>query len=118
MAEQVGAAGAMPAGQVLDLLAALIDKSLVTLDAEVDGNARYRLLDTIKEYATDRLTASGEGPALRLQHRGYMLRQAEQVVEQAFARGDPPGPERGAMYHRRAAERPTYPAALSRCAER
>ncbi len=118
MAEQVCADGAMPAGQVLDLLAALIDKSLVTLDAEVDGNARYRLLDTIKEYAADRLTASGEGPALRLRHRGYMLWQAEQVVEQAFARGDPPWPERVAMYHRSAVERPNYRAALSACAER
>src|SRR5260370_6037972 len=106
MAEQVCADGAMPAGQVLDLLAVLIDKSLVTLDAEVDGNARYRLLDTIKEYAADRLTASGEAPALRLRHRGYMLRQAEQVLAQPFPRGDPPWPERGAMYHLSAVARP------------
>src|SRR5258708_8174999 len=47
-----------------------------------------------------------------------MLWQAEQVVEQAFARGDPPWPERVAMYHRSAVERPNYRAALSACAER
>ncbi len=64
--------------QVLDLLAALIDKSLVTLDAELDGFARYRLLDTIKEYAADRLDASGEGPAMRLRHRDYLLRLARE----------------------------------------
>src|SRR5258708_16083869 len=100
MAEQVCADGAVPGGQVLDLLAALIDKSLVTLDAEVDGNARYRLLDTIKEYAADRLTASGEGPALRLRHRGYLLWQAAQAVEQAFPPAHPPWPGQAALFPR------------------
>ena len=50
MAEQVCADEQIPAGTVLDLMAALIDKSLVTFDHEVRGESRYRLLDTIKEY--------------------------------------------------------------------
>jgi len=113
MAEQVCAGDAIPADQVLDLLAALIDKSLVTFDAEVDGNARYRLLDTIREYAADRLAASGEGSAMRLLHRDYMMRLAESIVDQAFVRGDPPWPVRVAMYHRIGAERANYRAALA-----
>ncbi len=117
MAEQVCADEAIQASQVLDLLAALIDKSLVTLDAEVDGFARYRLLDTIKEYASDRLHASGEGTAMRLRHRDYMLRLAESIVAQAFVRGDPPWPVRVALYQRVGVERPNCRTALAACLE-
>ena len=94
-----------PREQVLDLLAALIDKSLVTLDGELEGDARYRLLDTIREYATGRLDASGEGPAIRLRHRDYMLRLVEGIVDVAFLRGAPPWPVRVALYRRVLAER-------------
>ena len=45
---------------VLDLLAALADKSLVARDPEALGQARYRMLDTIREYAASRLAAAGE----------------------------------------------------------
>jgi len=118
MAEHVCADEAIPVGQVLDLLVALIDKSLVTLDAELDGYARYRLLDTIKEYAADRLAASGEGPAIRLRHCDYLLALIEDTVDRAFVRGDPPWPERVAMYRRISAERPNYDAALAACLDR
>jgi predicted ATPase/DNA-binding CsgD family transcriptional regulator len=118
MAEQICADGAIPAGQVLDLLAALIDKSLVTLDAELDGDARYRLLDTIREYATDRLAASGEEAAIRLLHRDYVLGLVESVAGKAFLRGDPPWPARVAMHRRIDAERANCRAALGLCLER
>jgi predicted ATPase/DNA-binding CsgD family transcriptional regulator/Tfp pilus assembly protein PilF len=118
MAEQVCADAAIPAARVLDLLAALIDKSLVTLDAEVHGESRYRLLDTIREYAADRAAAAGEEPGLRLLHRGYLLRVVERVAAQAFLRGDPPWPARVAMYSRIAAERANFHAALTVCLER
>jgi predicted ATPase/DNA-binding CsgD family transcriptional regulator len=118
MAEQVCADNAIPVGRVLDLLAALIDKSLVTLDAELDGYARYRLLDTIKEYAAARLVASGEGPAIRLRHRDYLLRLIEDTVDKAFVRGDPPWPARVAMYARITVERANYSAALAACLDR
>ena len=54
MAEQVCADERIPAAAVLDLMAALIDKSLVTFDYEFRGQSRYRMLDTIKEYAASR----------------------------------------------------------------
>jgi predicted ATPase/DNA-binding CsgD family transcriptional regulator/Tfp pilus assembly protein PilF len=117
MAEQVCADEAIPADEVLDLLAALIDKSLVTLDGELEGDARYRLLDTIREYAAGRLTASGEGPEIRRRHRDYMLALAEGTVAVAFLRGDPPWPVRVSLYRRILAERANSAAALSACQE-
>ena len=118
MAEQVCADQEIPAGQLLDLLAALIDKSLVTLDGELNGVTRYRLLDTIRDYAAARLAASGEGPRLRRRHRDYLLELAERTVRLAFASGNPPWPVRVAAYHRIGAERANYRAALAECAER
>jgi predicted ATPase/DNA-binding NarL/FixJ family response regulator len=115
MAEQVCGDGAIPADQVLDLLAALIDKSLVTLDGELEGDARYRLLDTIREYATVRLNASGEGAEIRRRHRDYMLALVEGITAVAFVRGDPPWPVRVALYRRALAERANFGAALAAC---
>ena len=113
MAEQVCADEQIPAGTVLDLMAALIDKSLVTFDHELRGESRYRLLDTIKEYAASRLAASGEEEALRLRHRDYLLRYGEWVVSQAFVRGAPSWPERVAMYRSITVDLPNYRLALA-----
>ena len=60
MAEQVCADDDIPAGDVLGLTAALVDKSLVVLEPEALGQARYRMLDTIREYAAARLAEAGE----------------------------------------------------------
>jgi predicted ATPase/DNA-binding NarL/FixJ family response regulator len=117
MAEQVCGDEAIPADQVLDLLAALIDKSLVTLDAELENDARYRLLDTIREYATSRLNASGEGPQIRRRHRDYMLTLCEGITAVAFVRGAPPWPARVALYRRVLAERGNSRLALAACEE-
>ncbi len=113
MAEQVCADDQVPAGHVLDLLAGLIDKSLVTLDGELDGVARYRLLDTIREYAAARLAASGEEPRIRRGHLEFMLALAEDVMDRAFRRGDPPWADRVALYLRSARELPNYRVALA-----
>jgi predicted ATPase/DNA-binding CsgD family transcriptional regulator len=115
MAEQVCSDEQIPADEVLDLLAALIDKSLVSLDGELAGDARYRLLDTIGEYAAGRLAASGEQAAIRATLLDYLLRLAEGVVARGFLRGDPPWPERVAMYLRIDVERPNFRAAMAEC---
>jgi predicted ATPase/DNA-binding CsgD family transcriptional regulator len=73
MAEQVCSDASLPAGQVLDLLAALADKSLVEMDPDTLGQARYRMLETIREYAAARLTAAGETEAVRGRLREYTL---------------------------------------------
>jgi predicted ATPase/DNA-binding CsgD family transcriptional regulator/Tfp pilus assembly protein PilF len=113
MAEGICSDEQIPVGMVLDLMAALIDKSLVTFELEPSGEPRYRLLDTIKEYARSRLAASGEEDVLRARHRDFLLRLVEGVVAKAFVRGDPPWPERVALYRRIAVERPNYRLALA-----
>ncbi len=113
MAERICAGAEVPGPAVLTLLAALIDKSLVTLDGELDGAARYRLLDTIREYAAGWLADSGEDAAVRARFRDYLLDLVESTAAKAFLRGDPPWPERVIMYRRIHIERVNLAAALA-----
>jgi predicted ATPase/DNA-binding NarL/FixJ family response regulator len=115
VAEQVCSDERIPESRVLDVLAALIDKSLVALEDELAGDARYRLLDTIREYASARLDASGEQDVFRRRHVGYMLALAEEAVGQAFLRNAPPWAEQIKTYNRIAAEQANYRAALAYC---
>ncbi len=115
MAEEVCADEQIPAHRVLDLLAALIDKSLVALEDEVAGDARYRLLDTIKAYAADQLITAGEQEELRARHARHMLALAEAVVSKGFIRGPPSWPERVALYQRIDTEQSNFGAALAFC---
>ncbi|HUC24890.1 MAG TPA: LuxR C-terminal-related transcriptional regulator [Streptosporangiaceae bacterium] len=117
MAEQVCADDRISVDQVLELLAALIDKSLVALEDELAGDARYRLLDTIRGYASAHLAAAGEQAEFRRRHRDYLLRLIEDVVGQAFVRDVMPWPEQVANYHRVAAEQANLRAALACCVD-
>lgn len=64
-AETICAGDGVDGADVLDLLARLVDRSLVVADG---GGARYRLLETIAAYALERLDAAGETDASRLRH--------------------------------------------------
>jgi predicted ATPase/DNA-binding CsgD family transcriptional regulator len=66
-AEQVCAGETLLQADVLETLIDLVDKSVVT-PIQDGGPARYRLLDTIREFGAERLAASGEEAALRLRH--------------------------------------------------
>jgi len=118
MAEQVCAAGQISSCAVLDLMRALIDKSLVSVDAEVGGGARYRLLDTVRELAGEHARDAGELPALRVAHRDCMLRTVERIAAVAFVRGEPSWADRVAMYHRVRADRANFNSALGCCLRR
>ena len=85
MAEQVCADADLPAAEVLDLTSGLVDKSLVVVEPEVLGQARYRLLDTIRGYAAERLAASGESAPVHLRLREYALRFAQRAGAEAMA---------------------------------
>ncbi len=113
MAEQVCSDEAIPADAVLDLLISLIDKSLVVLDGEAAGDARYRLLDTIREYAVERLVAAGEESRLFLRHRDCILALVEDTAVRMFRRGDPLWPVRRAIFRRGIAEFGNFRIALA-----
>jgi predicted ATPase/DNA-binding SARP family transcriptional activator len=65
----------VPAGQVLDLVSRLVDRSL--LQPEPGPAARFRLLETVRAYATERLQESGEAAGFRRRHVEHFLRVAE-----------------------------------------
>jgi predicted ATPase len=60
MAEQVCADDRLPLEDVVELTSGLVDKSLVVVEPEVIGQARYRMLDSIRAYAAQRLADAGE----------------------------------------------------------
>lgn len=85
-AESVVAGGPIEAGSVMDLLANLVEKSLVMLDPD---SGRYRMLDTVRHYAAERLAQSDEESASRSRHLAWCLAVAER------ARAGLAGPEQG-----------------------
>jgi len=81
-AEVICAAGDVDVFDVLDLLGSLISKSLVVAD-RTPGSVRYRMLETIRQYAAQELLRSGgeaEVLAARDRHAGYFLGLAEQAA--------------------------------------
>ena len=75
-AEQVCSGDGVEDREALDLLTSLVDKSLVVVDQN-DGHSRYRLLETVRQYARERLLESEGGETVRDQHRNYFLALAE-----------------------------------------
>jgi predicted ATPase/class 3 adenylate cyclase/DNA-binding CsgD family transcriptional regulator/tetratricopeptide (TPR) repeat protein len=77
-AEAITSAGGTGEWQVLDHLAALVDKSLVQAE-EVKGSTRYRLLETVRHYAAERLAqrAASEPSDTRVAHRDHYLAVVE-----------------------------------------
>jgi len=74
-AEQVCAGDSVEQRDVLELLTALTEKSLLL--TEGDSAPRYRMLDTIREYATGRLAEAGESDLARHAHLAYFTGLAE-----------------------------------------
>ena len=78
--------GALDGGEVLDYLTGLVDKSLVS--AETSGDAtRYRLLETVRQYARDRLRETGTDGHIRDRHAAFFLRFMEEA-RQHLSGGD------------------------------
>ncbi len=77
-AEAVCADDQVPAGEILDVLSRLVDKSLVTASGG-DGEARFGQLQTLWQYGRERLGESGEADAMRARHGAYYRQLAEQA---------------------------------------
>ncbi|MGD1169805.1 LuxR C-terminal-related transcriptional regulator [Mycobacterium seoulense] len=61
--------------QTLDQLTLLIDKSLVVAE-DSDFGTRYRMLETVRQYALEKLSESGEADAVRTRHRDHYTKTA------------------------------------------
>ncbi|MEP6655729.1 MAG: tetratricopeptide repeat protein [Betaproteobacteria bacterium] len=105
-AEAVGAGGDLDQVDVLDLLTRLVEKSLVAMEAQGE---RYRLLETVRQYAQERLDESGEGGRARTQHLRFFLALAEK------ARPELNGPHQGESLARLDMERENILAAHAWC---
>jgi len=82
-AESVAAGGDIAHMDVLDLLGNLVEKSLVVLDVE---RSRYRMLDTVRQYAIERLREASELAQTRERHLGFFLDLTESALPHLLGR--------------------------------
>ena len=69
----------MPA---LELVSSLAGKSLVQSEEQPDGEPRFTMLETVREYGLDRLAGDSDDLAARRAHRGYFVALAQRAAEQ------------------------------------
>jgi predicted ATPase/DNA-binding CsgD family transcriptional regulator len=108
-AEAVAADQEVSPGEVIGHLGALVDKSLVQFDDAPAGPGRYRLLETVRQYAAGQLDAQGPATAeaARAAHRDYYLALAEAAAPQLV------GPDQDAWLDRLDAELGNLRAAIA-----
>ncbi|HEY7031505.1 MAG TPA: LuxR C-terminal-related transcriptional regulator [Thermomicrobiales bacterium] len=68
-----------PSAPVLDLLSSLVDKSLVRQQDGREGEPRFWMLETIREYGLEQLAAAGEEEGTRRRHAAWYLAMAEEL---------------------------------------
>ena len=78
-----GAESVLGESEAMESLASLVNKSLVNVE-ELESKSRYRFLETIRQYAMEKLLESGEAVAARDRHLDYVLRIAVQTEERMF----------------------------------
>jgi predicted ATPase/DNA-binding CsgD family transcriptional regulator len=91
---------------VLDLIASLVDRSLLRQEEQPDGEPRYRMLETVREFALERVEASGEGDAMHQRFVDYLLELMERAEPELW------GPDQGIWLGRLEAEYDNLRAAL------
>jgi predicted ATPase/class 3 adenylate cyclase len=84
-AERVCAGGDIDAFDILDLLGHLVEASMVAFES--NPRPRYRLLETVRQYALDKLFESGESEQTRLAHAEH-FRSVSQLINDALERND------------------------------
>jgi predicted ATPase/DNA-binding SARP family transcriptional activator/DNA-binding CsgD family transcriptional regulator len=92
--------------EVLDLISSLVDKSLVLAEGRMGQEARYRMLEPVRQYAQERLKENGGGERVRERHASYYLALAETAAPELA------GPGQVAWLERLETEYPNLRAAL------
>lgn len=82
-AQQVCSGNGVPREEVLDLVASLVEKSLL-IRLPRGATARYRMLETIRDFGREQLGESGEEPAVQRRHRDWYVAFANEVREQSW----------------------------------
>ena len=98
-----------PSTSTLDVVAALVDKGLVTLDREPDGEPRFRLLATVSQYAFERLVEHGELDQTSIRQARWALSLAESASQRQA------GPEQDQVFKQLEGEHDNLRAALAWC---
>lgn len=105
-AEAICGGGPVESSDVLDLLGHLVDRSLL-MPEENSAEARYRMLETIRDYAQERLAGSEEAGEMHGRHRDWFVALVDEAREALFA-----GPVQATWLERLAHEHDNLRAAL------
>lgn len=105
-AESVASDEQLAAEKILGLLEGLVEQSLVKLAVEATDEPRFTMLETLREYALEQLTAQGEQEELRRRHAQYFVTLGEQAEPKLH------GPEARAWMDRLEADQDNLRAAL------
>jgi predicted ATPase/class 3 adenylate cyclase len=94
--ERITVGGPVTADNALDVLSNLVDKSLVAVTEDEADHIAYRLLETVREYASERLDERGETVALHAAHRRYYATWSERASDMLRTPGEPEWTRRAA----------------------
>src|SRR5262249_14232430 len=90
---EIAAALAVCPTASLELIAALADRSLIVVQSRGgQTEPRYRMLETVRQFAAEHLEEAGEVELVRTRHRDHYLRLVEAVAPQLF------GPDQGRWF--------------------
>ena len=84
----VGADDGTLAFEVLDALGTLVDKSMIVAEQTDEGTSRYQLLETMRQYALERLEAAGGADRIRRRHAAHYAELAEKVGPEVAGAGE------------------------------
>jgi predicted ATPase/AraC-like DNA-binding protein len=74
----------LPVESILDLLSALVDKSMIQIIYKPAQQIRYKMLETLSRYGSKQLEENGEAEEIRGKHLGYFTRIAKKAYEEQF----------------------------------
>lgn len=75
--------GGLESNQILDLLSQLVNKSLVLVETR-RAESRYHFLETIRQYALEKLSEADEASAIRVKHLAYFVKLAEEAEPELY----------------------------------